>query len=254
MLKTLRFSRPLLAAVLFCGALMALPALAETPGTPLAAAQARLHGKQFHNVSVTVEDGIATLAGTVDLYAVKADAEHRVRKAAGVKAVRNHIDVNGATVADPVLENKLLKQLTYDRVGYGNVFNAIGLRVANGVVYLNGHARTPMDKDSALALVAYTKGVKDVVDAIDVDPVSSMDDRARFALYRAVYGFPSLNRYAIDPAKPIRISVQNGHVELYGTVDSEMDKNVAYMEANSVPGVFSVTNHLQVAGKPTERP
>jgi hyperosmotically inducible protein len=70
---------------------------------------------------------------------------------------------------------------------------------------------------------------------------------------RAVYGFTALNKYALDPAKPIRISVQNGNVELYGVVDSEADKDVAYMRANGVPGVFSVKNYLQVAGQPAER-
>jgi osmotically-inducible protein OsmY len=72
------------------------------------------------------------------------------------------------------------------------------------------------------------------------------------ATARAIYGYPSLNKYAIDPAKPIRISVQNGHVELYGTVDSQADKETAYIRANAVPGVFSVTNYLQVANQPTE--
>lgn len=254
MKKTVRFSLAIAALALAGGAFSVLPLRAATPASPLAAAEQKLHGKQFRSVTVTVDNGIATLAGSVDLYATKTDAEKRVRKAAGVVAVRNHIDVAGPVVSDAALEAKLQKQIAYDRVGYGNVFNAIELRVANGVAYLTGHARTPVDKDSAYALVAYTPGVKDVVDAVAVDPVSSMDDHTRFAVARAVYGFPSLNRYAIDPAKPIRISVQNGHVELYGTVDSESDKNVAYLEANSVPGVFSVTNHLQVAGKLTERP
>jgi osmotically-inducible protein OsmY len=80
-----------------------------------------------------------------------------------------------------------------------------------------------------------------------------MDWGIRVAVARAIYGYPSLNRYAIDPAKPIRISVQNGNVELYGEVDSKADKDVAYIRANSVPGVFSVKNYLQVAGQPAEK-
>jgi osmotically-inducible protein OsmY len=72
-------------------------------------------------------------------------------------------------------------------------------------------------------------------------------------VFRAVYGYPTLNRYAIDPAKPIRISVQNGHVELYGTVDSQSDKDTAYISANSVPGVFDVKNYLQVADPPSKK-
>jgi len=119
-------------------------------------------------------------------------------------------------------------------------------------VTLGGHARTDVDKDSALALVSTQTGVKDVIEEIDVDPVSIMDDQARMAVARAVYGYPSLNKYAIDPAKPIRISVQNGHVELYGMVDSKADKDVAFIRANGVAGVFSVKNYLQVANQPSE--
>jgi hyperosmotically inducible protein len=79
-----------------------------------------------------------------------------------------------------------------------------------------------------------------------------MDDQTRVAVARAVYGYPSLNKYSIDPAKPIRISVQNGHVELYGIVDSGADKDVAFLRASGVAGVFSVKNYLQVADQPNE--
>jgi osmotically-inducible protein OsmY len=72
------------------------------------------------------------------------------------------------------------------------------------------------------------------------------------AVARAVYGHPALNKYAVDPAKPIRISVQNGHVELYGVVDSQADKEIAFIRANGVSGVFSVKNYIQVANQPTE--
>jgi osmotically-inducible protein OsmY len=53
---------------------------------------------------------------------------------------------------------------------------------------------------------------------------------------------------------PIRVSVQGGHVELYGMVNTQADKDTAYMRANGVPGIFSVKNYLQVANQPTEKP
>jgi osmotically-inducible protein OsmY len=106
--------------------------------------------------------------------------------------------------------------------------------------------------DSALALVSTTAGVKDVANEIEVDPVSMMDDQTRMAVARAVYSFPSLSKYAINPAQPIRISVQNGRVELYGMVDSQADKDAAFIRANGVAGVFSVKNYIVVAGQPTE--
>ena len=105
---------------------------------------------------------------------------------------------------------------------------------------------------SAASLASTTAGVKDLVNEIEVDPVSMMDDQTRLAVARAIYGYPTLNRYAADPAKPIRISVQNGNVELYGVVDSQSDKDLANMRANGVSGVFSVKNFLQVANQSTE--
>ena len=214
--------------------------------------ESQLNKSRFKNVKISVENGIATLTGTVDLYEYKADADKRVHKVKGISGVRNQIEVAGPTVSDQELQNKLAEKLSYDRVGYGNAFNAIGVKVENGAVTVGGHARTDVDKDSALALVSTYPGVKDVLDEIEVDPVSMMDDQTRLQVARAIYGYPSLNKYSMDPAKPIRISVQNGNVELYGTVDTEADKDAANIRANGIPGVFSVKNYLQVANKPTE--
>lgn len=218
------------------------------------AAQSRLNKSQFKDVKASVEGGIATLTGTVSLYEYKQDAAKRVSKAKGVTGVRNEIQVAGPSVSDSDLKEKLLEKLSYDRVGYGNLFNAISLDVQNGVVTLGGHARTDVDKDSALALVSTFPGVKDVIDDIEVDPTSIMDDQTRLAVARAIYRYPALQKYSIDPIKPIRISVQNGHVSLYGVVNSKSDRDLAYMRANGVPGVFSVENYLQVVGQPEEKP
>jgi hyperosmotically inducible protein len=217
--------------------------------------QSRLDKKQFKNVKADVDgNGIATLTGSVDVYEYKLDAEKRTQKAKGVKGVRNQIEVGGPTVPDQELQQKLGEKLAYDRVGYGTTtFNAIGLKVQNGVVTLGGHAYSDVDKDSALAVVSTTPGVKDVIDEIEVDPVSIMDDQIRLAVARAVYRDPQLSKYAIDPAKPIRIQVKGGNVALYGAVNSEADKNLAFIRANAVPNVFSVKNYLQVTGQPAAK-
>jgi osmotically-inducible protein OsmY len=64
---------------------------------------------------------------------------------------------------------------------------------------------------------------------------------------RAIYRDSVLNRYASDPAAPIRIVVSNGKLSLYGTVENTMDKQIAGMRANQIFGVFSVSNNLVVA-------
>jgi hyperosmotically inducible protein len=215
--------------------------------------QSKLKGSRFSGVQATAENGIAHLTGTVKVYADKQDAEKRISKVKNLQSVVNDIQVQAGETTDQQLADKIGKQLAYDRVGYGNAFNAIEVSVNNGVATLGGHALGPVAKQSALNIASHTPGVTNVVDKIQVDPVSPMDDELRVRVARAVYGYPSLNKYAINPANPIRITVVNGHVILSGVVDNKMDKDVAGIQANTVPGVFSVVNNLQVAGSEQER-
>jgi hyperosmotically inducible protein len=208
----------------------------------------KLHdAKQLQSVNSSVEDGIVTLTGTVGLYQDKLDAAKKVKKLANVSGVRNDIAVAGETVPDVQLQQKLAKKLAYDRVGYyDNTFNYLALSVKDGVVTIDGDTVTDVARDSALAIVTRTPGVKDVVSEVKVLPVSMFDDSIRVLTARAIYRDSVLGRYATDPVHPIRIVVDNGHVTLYGTVQSAMDKTIAGIRANSVPGAFSVENKLVV--------
>jgi hyperosmotically inducible periplasmic protein len=205
--------------------------------------------REFGRVQATVEDGIVTLTGSVDLYQQKLDVAKKVRKTAEVQGVRNLIAVEGKNVADADLAVQLDRKLYYDRVGYDVAFNYIIASVENGTATLIGEARSDVARNSALALANRMPGVKDVFDDIKVSPTSIFDDQIRLAALRAIYRDPVLNHYAIDPARPIRIVVDNGHVSLYGVVATQMDKNVAGIRANQVFGTFSVKNNLEVAKK-----
>src|SRR5271156_5711814 len=203
--------------------------------------------KKLQAVNSSVEDGIVTLTGTVNLYQDKLDAAKKIKKLANVAGVRNDIVGAGSPVPDGQLEQKLAKKLAYDRVGYyDNTFNYLAVDVKDGVVTLTGDAMWDAPKDSALAVLAQTPGVKDVVNDVAVLPASLFDDSLRARTARAIYGDAVLGRYASDPVHPIRIVVDNGHITLYGSVESTMDKNVAGIRANAVPGAFSVENKLVV--------
>ena len=204
---------------------------------------------QFSGVKASVEDGIVTLTGTVDLYQRKLGAAKLARKTANAQGVRNLITVAGPAVSDAQLEQKLAKKLTFVRVGFDNTFDYFALGVKDGVVTVEGQDRTGIGRDEALADIANMPGVKDVVNKVSVAPTSTFDDRIRLSALRAIYGDSVLRRYATDPARPIRIIVSNGHVTLYGEVDSAMDKQLAGMKAGQVPGAFSVENKLQVERK-----
>jgi hyperosmotically inducible protein len=248
---TMKKQRHVLVVTLVSLVLLSMTALATTGRYDQQIQQTVSHklrdAKQLQSVDSSVEDGIVTLSGTVSLYQDKLDAAKKTKKLANVTGVRNDIAVAGETVPDAQLRQKLAKKLAYDRVGYyDNAFNYLALSVKDGVATINGDTLNDVAKDSALAIVARTPGVKDVVNEVTVLPVSLFDDSIRVRTARAIYRDSELGRYATDPVQPIRIVVDNGHVTLYGTVESAMDKTIAGMRASTVPGAFSVENKLVV--------
>ncbi|MGZ4788253.1 MAG: BON domain-containing protein [Terriglobales bacterium] len=204
---------------------------------------------EFKNVQSTVQNGVVTLTGAVDTFKQKLDAEKQARKSdKQVQNVRDLIQVAAPSVPDAELQKKLSRTLAYDRVGYNdNAFNVITLGVKDGVVTLGGEVADYPAYNDALSIVQNTKGVKDVVNNLKAAPTSIYDDNLRSRLFRAIYGDSVLSKYGMDPAKPIRILVNNGHVALYGKVDSQMDANIAGIRAKGVFGSFTVENHLSTA-------
>jgi hyperosmotically inducible protein len=132
---------------------------------------------------------------------------------------------------------------------YYGVFDNLAYSVNGGIVTLFGQVTNPTLKSDAGNVVKKIEGVTKVDNKIEVLPLSPMDDQLRRAVYRAIYGDSSLNRYAMQAVPPIHIIVENGKVTLVGVVDSAADKNLAGIRANSVSGVFSVNNNLQVASR-----
>jgi hyperosmotically inducible periplasmic protein len=129
---------------------------------------------------------------------------------------------------------------------YLDVFDNLAFSVNGGTVTLIGQVTRPTLKSDAERVVKGVEGVQNVDNKIEVLPVSPNDDRLRRNLYRAIYGYTALNRYALPVIKPIRIIVKNGNVTLEGVVDNQADKSIANIRANGVHGVFSVTNNLRV--------
>jgi hyperosmotically inducible protein len=132
---------------------------------------------------------------------------------------------------------------------YYGVFDNLAYSVNGGVVTLYGQVTRPTLKSDAGNVVKKIEGVTRVDNKIEVLPLSPMDDQSRRAVYRAIYGDPTLSRYGIQAVPPIHIIVDNGKVTLVGVVANEADKNMAGLRANGVAGVFSVDNQLRVEGQ-----
>jgi len=129
---------------------------------------------------------------------------------------------------------------------YHGVFDHMAFKIDGGKVTLLGQVTRPTLKTDAGRVVKQIEGVTGVDNQIEVLPVSPNDDRLRLAVYRAIYGHTTLNRYALRAVPTIHIVVKNGNVTLEGAVANESDKNIAGIQANGVSGVFAVKNNLHV--------
>ena len=137
-------------------------------------------------------------------------------------------------------EERITREVRHEllMLPYFGVFDNIAYKVDGSTVTLLGQVVRPVLKSDAENAVKRIEGVDKVDNQIEVLPPSTMDDRLRVRLFRAIYQYPGLQRYELGVQKPIRIIVKNGRVTLEGVVDSESDKNLAGIRANSVSGTF----------------
>ena len=153
-----------------------------------------------------------------------------------------------APAQSPSARVRLEKEVRHELVmlPYYGVFDNLAFKVEGYKITLLGQVTRPTMKKDAERVVKSIEGVEAVDNQIQVLPLSSFDDRIRMAVYRAIYGHPALNRYALLAVPSIHIIVNNGEVTLEGVAANEGDKNIANIQANGVSGVFAVKNHLSV--------
>lgn len=142
------------------------------------------------------------------------------------------------------LQNEVRHQLML--LPWYTVFDDLEYSVSGYSVTLRGAVVNPTLKSEAANVVKHIEGVENVNNQIQILPNDSMDNQIRRAEYRKIYSQPQLSRYGIGNLQSIHILVNNGHVTLTGLVDNQSDKDVANIQANSVPNVFSVANNLVV--------
>lgn len=153
-------------------------------------------------------------------------------------------------IATPRAQDRMINEIRRELVTlpYYDVFDWLEGEVrADGTVVLRGEVVRPTTKEEAEARIKKIEGVTQVVNEIEVLPPSPADDRIRVAVYRALFNWDSpLFRYAHRAVPPIHIIVKNGRVWLKGAVATDLEKQVAYTKARSIPGVFDVVNELRV--------
>jgi hyperosmotically inducible periplasmic protein len=204
--------------------------------------------KNVPGVLVTVDEGMATLTGTVQTFQDKVQAVQIANRYKALARVVNHIELGGPAIDDQTLVQALEHKLA-SQTGSDGIYDSFYVQVNRGIVTLSGYAHNDAARQDALIAVGSERGVKDVWDATEVSPLSPDDDRIRQETARRIYAANGMGRYLADPTHPIHIVVHDGNVILEGSVASKTDRAVAQTAADKTPGVFSVTNNLRVDRK-----
>ncbi len=144
-------------------------------------------------------------------------------------------------------EDRITREVRHELVmqPYYTIWDWLAFRVNGGTVELLGDAHSVLKHD-VLNTVKHIDGVENVIDHINELPPSPMDDRLRRRVAHAIFNFDGLSRYTWSAVSSIHIIVYGGRVKLEGIVDTQQDKDAAGVRANTVSGVFQVTNDLHV--------
>ena len=144
-------------------------------------------------------------------------------------------------------QGRIARQVRHELVTlpYYGVFDNLAYKVDGNSVTLYGQVVHPTTRTDAQARVSRIAGVSRVVNNIEVLPLSSLDNSIRARTYRAIARTAGLNRYLMGSNPSLHIVVGRGQVTLEGVVSNNADRQLAYMAANQVSGVFSVKNNLR---------
>jgi hyperosmotically inducible periplasmic protein len=155
-----------------------------------------------------------------------------------------------AAQAPPRKDLQVLRDVERAVTGYGwfTIFDDISARVEHGVVTLTGRVTMPYKRAEIVSRVSLVNGLEQLVDRIEVLPLSRFDDDLRLRLARAIYGNANFSTYAMMANPPIHIVVERGRVTLTGVVQSDLDRLLARSLA-AQPGVMSVVNNLRTVSE-----
>ncbi len=215
----------------------------RTDSELLALGNAKLqHAKVGDKATLRVEDSVATLEGVVPSVGLKQKAEKELSKVDGISRVNNNLRVEDGGGDSAVLAKAVHEVRMYP---YYTIFDNVELAAKDGQLTLSGQVAQPVRKDDLGRIMSMIPGVKEVVNNLEVLPLSPYDDQLRLRVARAIYGDATLSPYALRADPPIHIIVKNGNVTLIGVVQSEVDRAVAERDARFAAVFLGLDNQLR---------
>lgn len=147
-------------------------------------------------------------------------------------------------VDEPVLKDSAIADAVDDELMFDPAIlsQSVHVAVRRGVVTLTGVTDNILAKERATKIARSVKGVRTVVNAIEVKPPPYRDGVSlRSHVVSALHDDPATEKYQIAVTADL-----GGLVTLRGTVDSWQERNLAATVAKSVAGVTDLNNELKV--------
>lgn len=202
----------------------------------------RLQDKDgFERVTLTVDDGVVTLNGTVASLWHVDQAIERTRKTKGVQSVVSYLTIEQGE-SDEWLRAEVAKKIR-SYVFY-TIFDSVDLQVDDGNVVLTGYVTEEYRAEEIARLASHVTGVRTLDNRIEVLPASIFDGQLRTKLAVAIYNHPLFSHLAFQTNPPLHIVVKNSRVILTGVVNTEAQRTLAEHIALSTFGVLGVNNRL----------
>jgi hyperosmotically inducible periplasmic protein len=149
-------------------------------------------------------------------------------------------------IAVPVTELEKAVSAALWRLPHYGVFDNLAFKIEGDTVTLAGQVLMPITKEDAARRMKQIPGIKNVVNSIEVLPLSDNDDSIRIRAYRAIFGTADLFRYAMGADPTIHIIVKNGRITLEGVVSTKQDADMALLAAHGVTGTFGASSNLKI--------
>jgi osmotically-inducible protein OsmY len=191
------------------------------------------------DIAVAVKDGVVALTGFVRSFRQKRKAEEDVKRVAGVIGVANNIEVRLPLIhrrPDPDIARDAIEEIKRD---LPFSWEKIRVTVSDGWVTLDGEVEWHFQRESAEEAVWRVRGVKGVVNNIQVRPyVPPVDIKRKIE--------EALRRAAELDASRITVETNGSEVILRGTVRSWAEREEAEQAAWRAPGVTKVDNRIRI--------
>lgn len=188
------------------------------------------------DINVFCKDGYVHLSGIVDVLAEKIKSEDVTRSIDGVRKVENKITI---AMDSNITDKHMVKEVT-NKLREHNDLNGVSAKVHDGVANLIGSTHTLKEAKEACSIASQSRGIKDVVNNINVETHGQYDDSTLSSRVASALSTTDLSYMDIGHR------VKNGKLTLSGFVNNRQEVELAKEICMGVEGINKVINRLKI--------